>query len=118
MKSFTCSLALMIFGSSMAMSAIAQSVDDLIAEAVRPLPEDLRAEATVYHYDAAGDRVVLRQGSNQVECVPKNPETGFIRCNATSNSARMDYQAKLSAQGLSGDALSEAMIDAVNEEDH
>lgn len=115
MKSFTCSLALMIFGSSMAISAIAQSVDDLIAEAVRPLPEDLRAEATVYHYDAAGDRVVLRQGSNQVECVPKNPETGFIRCNATSNSARMDYQAKLSAQGLSGDALSEAMIDAVNE---
>ncbi len=114
MKSFSCSMALMIFGSTIAMSVAAQSVDELIAEAVRPLPEDLRAEATVYTYDAAGDRVVLRQGTNQVECVPKNPDTGFIRCNATSNAARMDYTAKLRAQGISGAELNEALVEAVN----
>lgn len=99
----------------MAMSVSAQSVDALIREALRPLPEDLRAEATVYTYDDAGDRIVLRQGSNQVECVPKNPDTGFTRCNATSNAARMDYVAKLRAQGLSGAELNDALADAVNQ---
>lgn len=99
----------------MAMSVSAQSIDALIAEAVRPLPEDLRAQATVYTYDDAGDRIVLRQGSNQVECVPKDPETGFIRCNATSNATRMDYTAKLRAQGLAGAQLNDALADAVNQ---
>lgn len=114
MKIFIYSLALMMFGSTMAMSVSAQSVDALIAEAVRPLPEDLRAEATVYTYDDRGDRVVLRQGTNQVECVPKNPDTGFTRCNAISNAARMDYTAKLRAQGLSGAELDDALVEAVN----
>ena len=113
MKIFIYSLALMMFGSTMAMSVSAQSVDALITEALRPLPEDLRAEATVYTYNDAGDRIVLRQGSNQVECVPKNPDTGFIRCNATSNAARMDYTAKLRAQGLNGAELNDALADAV-----
>jgi hypothetical protein len=114
-KSIPRSLALIILSSTMAMSVTAQSVDELIAEAVRPLPEDLRAEATVYTYDDAGNRVVIRQGTNQVECVPKNPDTGFIRCNATSNAARMDYTAKLRAQGLSGAELNDALAEAVNE---
>lgn len=97
----------------MAMSATAQTVNEMIAEAVRPLPEDLRAGATVYTYDDDGDRVVLRQGSNQVECTPKNPATGFIRCNATSNSERMDYAAKLTAQGITGADQAAAMDQAV-----
>ncbi|MDG2091387.1 MAG: hypothetical protein P8J61_09905 [Gammaproteobacteria bacterium] len=113
-KKFTTSMALVLLGSIMATSVTAQSVDDLIAEAVRPLPEDLRADATVYTYDD-GDRVVLRQGTNQVECVPKNPATGFIRCNATSNSERMDYSAKLSSEGLGGAELTAAMDQAVED---
>ena len=113
-KKIATSMALVLLGSTMVMSVAAQSVDDLIAEAVRPLPEDLRADATVYNYED-GDRVVLRQGTNQVECVPKNPVTGFIRCNATSNSERMDYSAKLSAQGLGGAEAAAAMNQAVAE---
>ena len=54
----------------------ASADDDRIAQAVTPLPEDLRAEATVYEYNDAGERVVLREGSNHVECQPKN-DMGF-----------------------------------------
>lgn len=82
-------------------SLLAQSTEELIAQAVRPLPEDLRAEATVYRYDpATGDRIVLRQGSNQVECRPKDEE-GFTRCTPTANASRSDMSAKLRAQGMS-----------------
>lgn len=82
---------------------LAQSTQELIAQAVRPLPEDLRANATVFQYDAkTGDRIVLRQGSNQVECRPKD-DAGFTRCTPTANASRSDMGAKLRAQGMSDD---------------
>jgi len=94
-------------------SAQSQSVDEIVRQAVRPLPEDLRADATVFRYDdATGERVVLRQGGNQVECSGQD-DRGFTRCHPTSSASWRDLRAQLTAQGLEGDALREAMEDAV-----
>jgi len=91
----------------------AQPVDELVAQAVRPLPEDLQAGATVFRYDAdTGERIVLRQGTNQVECEPRNPETGFTRCYSTATADRRDLQARLEAEGQSPDEVQAALTDA------
>lgn len=94
-------LTAVVLASCASGSTLAQSTQELIAEAVRPLPEELRANATVYRYDpTSGDRIVLRQGSNQVECRPKDEE-GFTRCTPIANASRSDMSAKLRAQGMS-----------------
>ena len=100
----------LLAGTLLAMCAssslLAQSDQALIAQAVRPLPEDLRADATVYRYDeATGERIVLRQGSNHVECRPKDAE-GFTRCSPIANASRSDLSAKLRAQDMSDDDIS------------
>lgn len=93
-------------------SLLAQSDEALIAQAIRPLPEDLRANATVYRYDpATGDRIVLRQGNNQVECRPKDDE-GFTRCAPTANAPRSDMSAKLRAQGMSDEDVNATLVTA------
>ena len=84
-----------------AQAQTAQSKDAKIAEAVKPLPEDLKAGATVVSYDEkTGERMVLRQGTNFVECQPKAKD-GFIRCYNKALSPRRDMEAKLRAQGKS-----------------
>ena len=77
-----------------------QSKEAQIAEAVQPLPEDLKAGATVVAYDAkTGARQVLRQGTNFIECQPKMAD-GFIRCYNKVMAPRRDMEAKLRAQGM------------------
>ena len=79
--------------------ASAQSKEDRIKEAVQPLPDDLKAGATVVTYDEkTGDRVVLRAGTNYIECQPKAKD-GFVRCYNKVLSPRRDMEAKLRAQG-------------------
>ena len=90
----------------------ALSVDEQIAQAVLPLPTDLRAGATVYTYDANGDRKILRKGTNSVECQPKNLEDGFTRCTSVLTADRRDFQAKLKAQKKSDKEIQEAMAAA------
>lgn len=92
----------------------AQSNQATIEKALSPLPEDLRADATVYTYDDDGNRVTLKVGSNHVECQPTDAE-GFTRCGPVALRARRDLQAKLSAQGLEGDELQLAMQKAEDE---
>ena len=76
----------------------AQSKDEKIAQAVLPLPEDLKAAATVVDYDEkTGDRSVLRQGTNFIECQPKAKD-GFVRCYNKVMAPRHDMEAKLRAQ--------------------
>ena len=90
----------------------AQTADELIAQSVLPLPDDLKAGATVYRHDPdTGERVVLRQGTNQVECTPKD-EAGFTRCESVRMGPRRDLTAKLEAEGVTGDALQKALADA------
>ncbi|MGD8341267.1 MAG: hypothetical protein PVH89_10815 [Gammaproteobacteria bacterium] len=93
-------------------TAFAQSMDEIIAEAVLPLPEDLRAGATVYRYDPeTGSRVVLRQGTNHVECHPKNLD-GFTWCYPIATAARRDLSARLMAEGVSDAERAEAVAAA------
>jgi hypothetical protein len=85
---------------------------DPIAQATLPLPEDLRAGATVYEYDkATGARKVLRQGTNFVECMPKGDD-GFTWCYNKSTAARRDLQAKLRAEKKSDKEVAAAVAAA------
>jgi len=107
-------LALITAGLLTSTNLFAQSQAQIIAKAISPLPEDLRAEATVYTYDDNGDRVTLRAGSNHVECQPTDAE-GFTRCNPINQRGRRDLTAKLQAEGLEGDALQVALQKAEDE---
>ena len=93
-------------------AARAQSVEQ-IAAAVLPLPEDLKAGATIYNYDAGGERKVLRAGSNGVECMPMGKD-GFIWCYSVATRERRDFSAKLRGQGKSEKEIGEATAEATN----
>jgi hypothetical protein len=107
------SLTCLVVGLAAACTVSAQSIEDRIAQAVLPLPEDLRADATVFTYDpATGERIVLRQGTNHVECQPRNAETGFTRCFPIADAARRDFAATLAAEGKSSDEIDAALLAA------
>lgn len=92
----------------------AQSPDPRIAEAIRPLPEDLQAGATVVVYDAkTGEKNVLRKGTNMMVCQPKNPTDGFTRCYHKMLEPRRDLEAKLRSQGKKDEEISAAVQDAI-----
>jgi hypothetical protein len=94
--------------------AATASVEDQIAEAVQPLPADLRAGATVVIYDLeTGARNVLRQGTNSEECEPRNPDDGFIRCYNKVMAPRHEMEAKLHAQKKSPKEIQEAIAAAI-----
>jgi len=95
-------------------TAATQSVEDQITEAVLPLPEDLRAGATVVAYDSeTGARKVLRQGTNTLECEPRNPGDGFIRCYSKVMAPRHELEAKLRAQKKSDKEIQQGVDDAI-----
>lgn len=53
------------------------SVEQQIADAVAPLPADLRAGATVVLTTEPGKRTVLREGTNSMICQADGPTAGF-----------------------------------------
>jgi hypothetical protein len=88
------------------MPAMAQSKDDLIAQAVSAAPDELRAGATVVNYDAKGDPVVLRAGTNGVVCTPnQNKDNYSVNCYAQVLRAQHDLQAKDKAMGKDPKAM-------------
>jgi DNA-binding transcriptional MerR regulator len=107
-------LAVALSGLLVAATAGAQTVAEKIEQALTPLPDDLKAEATVFEYDDKGARKILRQGSNHVECKPRD-ERGFTVCFPVSSSARRDFSAALDAKGIEGDEL-EAAVAAAEED--
>ena len=85
----------------MPLNAGAQSVDELIAEAVHRLPDQQKDQVTVVAYQSDGDRKILRQGSGMI-CEPDGSGPGIrIRCYDEEFVPRLDEVARLSAQGLS-----------------
>src|SRR5262245_55545448 len=103
-----------LLSTPFAMQPSAQTPDPRVAEAVRPLPDDLQAGATVVVYEQkTGERKVLRQGTNMVECQPKNPVDGFTRCYHKMLAPRRDLEAKLRAQGKKDEEVSAAVADAL-----
>lgn len=93
-------------------SSITDVAADEITQATLPLPEDLRAGATVYKYDPkTGERIVLRKGTNFAECVPRGAD-GFTWCYNKVTGPRRDMSAKLRAQGKSDEEISAAVAAA------
>jgi hypothetical protein len=112
MNRFVGVLALVTAGLVVVAPAGAQTTAELVAQAVLPLPEDLRDGAAVYRYDDdTGERIVLRGGTNHVECQPKNAD-GFTRCESVLMGPRRDLAAKLTAEGIEGDDLQGALAEA------
>ena len=89
-------------------ASAAQSDAELIAEATSPLPTQLRDGTTVVVTDDAGNRRVLRQGTNALVCHPDGPTpVGFyVSCSdeRLSRSAMTEY-GKLREQGLPEDEI-------------
>ena len=98
----------------LASASFAQSNSEMIAQAVLPLPEELRDGAAVFNYDDAGHRVLLRGGSNHVECKPRD-DNGFTLCAGKNTATYRDYSEKLAAGGLEGEALQAALQAAVED---
>jgi hypothetical protein len=95
-------------------STVTDQGPDEIAQATLPLPEDLRAGAGVYKYDAkTGDRIVLRKGTNFVECTPRGAD-GFTWCYNTVTAPRRDFTAKLRAQGKTDKEIPELVAAAAS----
>src|SRR5262249_22406474 len=106
--------ALVLLSPSAVRAADPVSVEALVAQAVLPLPEDLRAGATVLTYDpSTGARKVLRQGTNTIECQPKNPADGFPRCYSNVLAPRRDLEAKLRAEKKTDKEVQEAVGAAI-----
>ncbi len=106
--------ALLIASACAAVPAFAASPDEQIAQAVTPLPEDLRAEATVVVYDSkTGERKVLRQGTNTLECEPENPRDQFTRCYSNVNRPRREFEEKLRAAGKTDKEIQAGVNDAI-----
>jgi len=105
------------FGSLLAAGiATAASLEDQIAQAVQPLPADLRADATVVTYDpTTGARTVLREGTNVVECEPMNPRDGFIRCYNKVMVPRREFEEKLRAEKKTDKQIQEAVQAAIKD---
>ena len=115
MKRFVGLVGVLMLANLIPVAAAAtQSVEDQIAEAVLPLPGDLRAGATVVTYDPeTGSRKVLRQGANTLECEPRNTTDGFIRCYSNLMAPRHEMEAKLRAQKKSDKEIQEAVAEAI-----
>jgi hypothetical protein len=112
MKRIVTLLSAALLWTPLAVTTAAQTPDPRIAEAIRPLPDDLQAGATVVAYDAkTGERQVLRQGTNMMECQPKAAD-GFTRCYHKTLSGRRDLEAKLRAQGKKDEEVSAAVAEA------
>ena len=96
-------------------STVTDVASDEITQATLPLPEDLRAGATVYKYDPkTGERIVLRKGTNFVECQPRGAD-GFTWCYNVVGAARRDYMAKLRAQGKSDKEVQDGVAAATKD---
>ena len=81
-------------------TAPAQTAEELVAEAIIPLPDHQKDDATVVRYEADGRRTVLRQGSNAMVCEPDAPAPGVrVWCYDESFVPRMNEVAKLRARG-------------------
>ena len=101
-------LVVTILSASSAPSAVSQSAplatpDQQMAAAVLPLPEAMRAGATVLGYREAGRLVELRKGTNGMICLADEPgdERFHVACYADTMEPFMARGRALRAAGVS-----------------
>src|SRR6266567_5163611 len=73
-------LGLLAHGSIRALDVASPA--DQIASAIQAAPKERRADATVLGYNAKGEVVTLRKGSNEMICLADNPadKTFSVAC--------------------------------------
>jgi hypothetical protein len=83
--------------------------DRQIAAAVQAAPEDMRAGATVMGYDAAGELVTLRTGTNDLICLANDPsaERFEVSCHHESIEPYVARGRSLRAEGVTGAAVNQ-----------
>ena len=93
-----------------AQTAAPLTKDQRIQSAVLPLPEELRASATVLGHGAAGVMVTLRKGTGSMICLADDPgSAGFhVACYHQSMEPFMARGRALRAEGVAG-----AQVDTV-----
>jgi hypothetical protein len=116
MKRLTSIVVMLVAASPLvARTAYDQTKDQVIDEATKPLPDDLKAGATVVSYDAkTGARTVVRQGTNFIECQPKAAD-GFVRCYNKTLAPRRDMEALLRAKGMKDEEVTKEIQAATKE---
>ena len=86
-------------------TALAQiSTDMQIKLALQAAPEAMRADATVQGYDADGNFVTLREGSNDLFCIAPNPSADRfeVSCHQGGLEPFFERGRELSANGIEG----------------
>lgn len=83
------------------------SADEQIAQAVLPLPNDLRASASVLGYTPDGKLVTLRAGTGGMTCLANNPQGPrfHVACYHKSMEPFMARGRELRTQGVQGDQV-------------
>lgn len=78
-----------------------------VAAAVLPLPESLRADATVLGYDGSAALVTIRRGSNRMVCLADDPRLPafHVACYHDGMEPFMARGRALRASGVTGDQV-------------
>lgn len=109
MKNYITLLAVTALTVTFVPSAMARNIskEDQIKQAVLAAPVALRADATVVTYNAKGDPVVLRQGTNDIVCTPNQAGSKrfSVSCYQKILRAQRDMQAKEKAEGKTPKAI-------------
>ena len=109
------SLLLMVLFTTTIAAEAEQSVDEQIQEALLPLPESLRAGATVVLESEPGKRTVLRPGDSQIICRADTPAPGFsVVCYHSSADALFTRSEQLTAEGRSEEESRDILSAEVN----
>ncbi len=116
-------LALTALASALSATAAAAQTASLptaeqqVAAAVQPLPESLRAGATVLGYRTAGRLETLRQGTNGMICLADDPadDRFHVACYAASMDPFMARGRALRAEGVSATQIDSVRFREVRE---
>mgnify|MGYP006152098633 FL=1 len=100
-------ILLMFFAFSQAFSQTAPSKEIQIKMALLAAPEDQRSGAAVYGYDAKGEIILLRQGTNQTVCLAdESGRAGFsVSCYHKSLQPFMARGWQLRKEGKTADEI-------------
>lgn len=92
-------------------------VDEQIAAAVLPLPEELRAAATVLGYREAGRLVELRRGTNEMRCLALyvTRQDFHVACYQQALEPFMARGRELRAQGVRAEAVDSVRFREIGE---
>jgi hypothetical protein len=87
--------------------ATVPSAEEQITQAVLPLPNDLRASATVLGYAPDGKFVTLRNSNGAMTCLANQPQSPrfHVACYHKSMEAFMARGRELRTQGVTGDQV-------------